>query len=369
MSLTQAQAQAQARAAGTAPAETPRFPGVRPVRVGPASTVLRPRYLVVVGALLVVAAALMAVSVALGDLGLSVAEVLAILVGGGDDGDRFVVLGLRLPRALTGLLVGVALGAAGAITQSVSRNPLASPDVLGVTAGASVGAVAMIVLAPTGGAVLGVPAAALLGGLAAAVAVYALAWRQGVDGFRLVLVGIGVSAFGTSLTTWLLVQAELNDAATATVWLTGSLNGRGWDHVVPVAVTIAVVALLAGPAAFALRALSLGDQTATGLGVRTQVTRLVLVLLAVALASVATAAAGPVPFVALVAPQVALRLTRSPTPPLVASGLLGGCLLLASDVVARTVLPVPLPAGVVTAVIGAPFLLHLLRRRIREVTP
>ncbi|MFH5821323.1 FecCD family ABC transporter permease [Georgenia sp. AZ-5] len=355
-----------------APARTPAphaVTGRRAVRLGPASAVLRPRVVAVMALLVLLGALLTAVSVALGDLGLNLLEVLAILAGGGEDGDRFVVLGLRLPRALTGLLVGFALGVAGAITQSVSRNPLASPDVLGITSGASVGAVAMIVLAPSGGAAVGVPAAALLGGLAAAVAVYALAWRQGVDGFRLVLVGIGVSAFGTSLTTWLLVQAEITDAASATVWLTGSLNGRGWDHALPVAATVAAVGLCAGPAAFALRALGLGDQVAAGLGVGVQRARLVLLLLAVTLASVATASAGPVPFVALVAPQVILRLTRTAEPALLASGLLGGCLLVAADVVARTALPVQLPAGVVTAVIGAPFLLHLLRRRIREVTP
>lgn len=346
-----------------------RTPGRRPLRLGRASAVLRRRTLVVLAALVGVAVVLTGVSIALGDLGLRLGEVLAILTGGGDDGDRFVVLGLRLPRALTGLLVGFALGVAGALTQTVSRNPLASPDILGITAGASVGAVATIVLAPAGGAVLGVPAAALLGGLAAAAAVYVLARRQGVDGFRLVLVGIGVNAFGTSLTTWLLVQAELTDAASATVWLTGSLNGRGWDHAVPVAVTVAVAALVLGPAAFALRALSLGDHVATGLGVAAERARLVLLLLAVVLASVATASAGPVLFVALVAPQVALRLTGTAVPPLVTSGLFGGCLLLAADLVARTALPVQLPAGVVTAVIGAPVLLHLLRRQIRKVAP
>lgn len=347
----------------------PAVRGRRTVRLGRVSGQLRPRLIAVVAALVLLAAFLTALSVALGDLDLSILEVLGILAGGGSGGDRFIVLGLRLPRALTGLLVGLALGVAGAITQSVTRNPLASPDVLGITAGASVGAVAMIVLAPAGAALLGVPTAALLGGLAAAIAVYTLAWRQGVDGFRLVLIGIAVSSFGTSLTTWLLVQTELNDAATATVWLTGSLNGRGWDHVVPVALTIAVVMLCIGPAVFALRALSLGDPIAAGLGVRPQRARFLLLFLAVALASVATASAGPVPFVALVAPQLTLRLTRTAEPPLLTSGLLGGCLLLAADVIARTALPVQLPAGVVTAVIGAPFLLHLLRRRIREVSP
>lgn len=338
------------------------------LRAGPISVAVRPRTALVGVVLAVLGVLVLALSISRGDFDISVAEVLAVLAGGGEDGQRFVVLGLRMPRALTGLLVGFALGVAGALSQAVSRNPLASPDVLGITAGASAGAVGVIVLAPSLGTTVGVPAAALAGGLLAALAVYLLAWRDGLDSFRLVLVGIGVWAFCTSLVTWFLVRAELNDAARATVWLNGSLNGAGWDDVPSLTAAVALAGVLAVPAAFALQALTLGDESAGGLGVRVNLARTALLGVAAVLASLAAAAAGPVPFVALVAPQIAVRLVRSAVPPLVVSGLLGACLLTASDVAARSLLPVPLPVGVVTGVLGAPVLLHLIRSRTREVT-
>lgn len=338
------------------------------LRAGPVAVPVR-RRAVVVGTVLVALTSLVAVvATARGDYPLPPADVLGVLLGGGDDGERFVVLGLRLPRVATGVLVGLALGIAGALTQSVSRNPLASPDVLGVTAGASAAAVAVLVLAPTVGTAVGVPAAALAGGLAAGLAVYVLAWRSGLDGFRLVLVGVGVNAFATSLVTWLLVLGDRTEAAQATVWLNGSLNASGWQDVPALLAVLGVALLLVGPAAFALRALSLGDESAVGLGVRVETTRTVLLLVAVVLASVAAAAAGPVPFVALAAPQIALRLTGAATPPLVVAGLVGACLLTASDLLARSVLTIPLPVGIVTGVLGAPYLLYLIRSRAREAT-
>jgi iron complex transport system permease protein len=310
------------------------------------------------------------VDVGRGDYPIGVLDVLRILAGGGEPADRFVVVELRLPRALTGLLVGLALGMSGAILQSVARNALASPDILGLTQGAGVGAVALLVLG--GGALggagrfVGPPLAALAGGLLAALAIYLLAWRQGVSGFRLVLVGIAVSAVLTSTVSYLLVVADLTEAAQATVWLTGSLNGRGWEHVVPVSVVVAAVGLLALAGSATLAALRLGDDSARALGLRLQTGQAVLLAVAVVLASVAVAAAGPVPFVALVAPQVALRLTRAPGPPVLAGGLAGAVLVLGSDVVSRTILPVELPVGVLTAVLGAPYLLYLLARRTRR---
>ncbi|MFP5336600.1 MAG: FecCD family ABC transporter permease [Actinomycetes bacterium] len=338
------------------------------LRVGAASVAVRPRSVTVAVTLVAVGLLVVAVGIGRGDYPIALPDVLRVLAGGGEAGERFVVLGLRLPRALTGLLVGAALGVAGALTQSVSRNPLASPDVLGVTAGASAGAVAVIVVAPAVGAAVGVPAAALAGGLAAGVALYALAWRRGLDGFRLVLVGVGINAFCTSLVTWFLVLADLTDAARATVWLNGSLNGAAWDDVPALTGALGATLLLAVPAAFALRALTLGDESAAGLGIRVDATRAALLVVAVVLASVATAAAGPVPFVALVAPQIALRLARTATPPLVVSALVGACLLTAADVLAQAALSIPLPVGVVTGVLGAPYLLYLIRSSSREAT-
>ena len=341
------------------------------VRIGPVSALWRPRALVVPALLALVALLLAAVDVGRGDYPIGVLDVLRIVAGGGEPADRFVVTELRLPRALTALLVGLAFGMSGAILQSIARNPLASPDILGITQGAGVGAVALIVLAggSVGGAAafVGPPVAALIGGLLAATAIYLLAWRQGVSGFRLVLVGIAVSAVLASLISYLLVVADITEAAQATVWLTGSLNGRGWEHVLPVALAVGAVGVVALVGGTTLAALRLGDDSARVLGVRLQTGQAVLLAVSVVLASVAVAAAGPIPFVALIAPQLALRLVRSAGPPVVAAGLVGAVLVVASDVVSRTVLPFELPVGVLTAAIGAPYLLHLLARRTRRL--
>jgi len=349
---------------------SPAVPGRSPLRLGPLSTVWRPRTVAGPIVLAAVAVLLLAVNVGIGDFPIGVPEVLRILAGGGEEADRFIVLGLRLPRSLTAVLVGIAFGLSGAITQSIARNPLASPDMLGITAGASVGAVALLVLG--GGALggvlslVGLPLAALLGGVVTAVVIYALAWREGVTGFRLVLVGIAAAAMLTAATSWLLIVGDLNEAARATVWLTGSLNGRGWEHVVPVGAVVLAAAVLAVVSHATVGVLRLGDDSARSLGTRLQGGQALLLALAVVLASVAVAAAGPIGFVALIAPQVALRLVRPAGPPLLASGLTGAVLVLAGDVIARTVLPTELPVGVLTSAIGAPCLIHLLIHRTRR---
>ncbi|MCW2742555.1 MAG: ABC-type Fe3+-siderophore transport system, permease 2 component [Blastococcus sp.] len=332
--------------------------------------VWRQRVVAVSVQLVVVALLVAALDVGRGDYPIGVLDVFGILAGGGDPADRFVVLELRLPRVLTALLVGLAFGMSGAILQSVARNPLASPDILGITQGAGAGAVALIVLG--GGslsgvaAFVGLPVAALVGGTAAAAAIYLLAWRQGVSGSRLILVGIAVAAMLTSLISYLLIVADITAAVQAVVWLTGSLNGRGWEHVVPVSLTVAGAALLTLLASSTLAALRLGDDGARSLGVRLHTGQAALLAVAVVLASVAVAAAGPIPFVALIAPQVAMRMVRSAGPPVLTSGLVGAVLVVGSDVVSRTVLPVELPVGVLTAAIGAPYLLYLIARRTRR---
>jgi iron complex transport system permease protein len=346
-------------------------PGRRAVRLGPASVVLRPRAVLVPIVLAAAAVLLAAVDVGRGDYPIGVLDVLRIVFGGGEQADRFIVMELRLPRALTALLVGLAFGMSGALLQSVARNPLAAPDILGITQGAGAGAVALIVLG--GGTlsgiagVIGLPIAALLGGLLAATVIYLLAWRQGVAGFRLVLVGIAIAAMLTSLISYLLILADITEASQATVWLTGSLNGRGWEHVVPVGSVVALFAVLALMSGSTLAALRLGDDSARALGVRLQTGQAVLLGVAVVLASVAVAAAGPIPFVALISAQVAMRLVRSAGPPVFAGGLVGAVLVVGSDVVSRTVLPVELPVGILTAALGAPYLLYLLARRTRRL--
>jgi iron complex transport system permease protein len=303
-------------------------------------------------------------SLTLGDFPISVGEALATLVGQGTSESAFIIRDLRLPRALTGLLVGASFGLAGAIFQRIARNPLASPDIIGVNAGAAAAAVFVIVILH--GSSSTVTVAALVGGLAAAAAVYVLSYKGGVSGYRLVLIGIGVTAVLGSLTSYLLTRAEIFDAQRATIWLTGSLNNRGWDHVRPVAVALAVLFPLTLVLARQLRALELGDDAAKGLGSPVELVRGGLILAGVVLAAIGTAAAGPIAFVALVAPQIARRLVHGRTTALVPAAAVGALLLVTSDVVARRVLaPTELPVGIVTAIIGAPYLLYLLARANR----
>lgn len=321
---------------------------------------------------------LVAVDMSVGDFPIPVRDVVATLLGGGDAGQQFVVMQLRLPQTATAVAVGAALGLAGALTQTLARNPLASPDILGITDGAAFFAVLAIVASGAsgyGGAVaagslqeVGVPLAALAGALLTALLLFVFAWRRGLDLQRLVLVGIGLGAALTAGTSYLLVNARIQDATSAQIWLSGSLTGRGWEHAVPVLVVVAVtlpVMLLLVPA---LNAMLLGDDAARGLGVRVQATQLAMLLAAVALAAVSVSAAGPLEFVAFVAPQIALRLTGGARPPLVAAMLCGAILVVGADLVSRAVLPFTVPAGIVTAAVGAPYLIYLLIRTNRRRT-
>lgn len=352
-----------------------RVPGRVPLRLGPFSGVWRPRPLLVALGGLVVLVLAVALDIGRGDYPLGVGEVLRVLIGGGEHAARFIVLDLRAPRALTGALVGAALAVAGAITQAVSRNPLASPDFLGITTGAAAAAVAVVVLGGSYGAIsgplaqVGVPVAALVGGLLTAGLIYLLAWRRGIQGYRFVLIGIGVHAVLLATISWLLVLGDVTDTARAMVWLNGSLAGRGWEHVLPVGLALLVLLPAALLLAFVLGALQLSDDTALGLGVRADATRAVLLLVAVGLAAVATAGAGPIAFVGLVTPQIAMRLARCARPPLLVSAILGAALVVLADLLARTAFGTAgLPVGIVTAVLGAPYLLFLIARRRRERT-
>lgn len=336
------------------------------VRLGRVSFVWRP-WIVCVTVLLAAATFLVfCLSIGVGDFPIALPQVIATILGRGEPVDEFVIMDLRMPRALAGCVVGMALGVSGAITQSIARNPLASPDILGITGGAGVVAVTLVTVSGgTAAAVadsVGLSGAALAGGLGTGLLVYFLAWRRGIDGFRLILIGISVSAVMEAVTTWLLVQADIRDVARAQAWLIGSLDNRSWDDVRVAAWCTLVLMAVVLCAAFQFKPMHLGDDVAAGLGVRYTRVRAVLLLCAVLLAGAAVSAAGPVPFVALVAPQVAMRLARCPTPPMVASGMLGALLLISADLVARTALPITLPVGVVTAAIGGPFLVYLLVR-------
>lgn len=323
---------------------------------------------------LVVLVLVLAWSVGAGDFPIPVPDVLAVLAGGGDPAHRFVIEELRLPRAGVALVVGASLGIAGALFQTFARNPLASPDVLGITDGASLGAVFVIVMGSSGGVLatgmssLGVAAAALAGGLVTSAALYLLAWRRGIDGTRFVLIGVGLSAVMTAGVSWLLTKAAIYDLPAALRWLAGSLAGRGWAEAQPAVYGL----LILGPVAIiltqTLRVMQLGDDSARGLGVRLQLAQGSILVVAVCLTAFAVSAAGPIDFVAFVVPQIALRLVGGSRPPLISSAILGALLVLTADTVSRVVFPTELPVGVVTAIIGAPYLLWLLSRVNRKVS-
>ncbi|MFI7126867.1 FecCD family ABC transporter permease [Nonomuraea sp. NPDC050153] len=330
--------------------------------VPPVSGVLHPRVIVVCLALAAAAFLAFCLGIGLGEVPLGLGEVVQALFGAGDQGTAFVVGELRLPRALTGLLAGVAFGVSGALFQTMTRNPLASPDMIGVTQGAGLAVVAGIVMGVGGTQVLG-----FAGAVVVALLTYLLAWRRGASGYRIVLVGVGVSWMCTSATEYLMVTTGDFQAQQALGWLFGNLNAREWSHVAPLALALAVLV----PAALLLgrwtRVLQLGDEVAVVLGAPVQAARLTLLLTGVALVAFGTAAAGPVAFVALAAPQIAQRLARTAWPPPLASGLAGSFIVLAADVVARLLIPdVELPVGVVTGVLGAPLLLWLLARARRR---
>lgn len=320
---------------------------------------------VVCGGLVLAVAALLVVAVGTGDYPIAPSDVVKALVGQGDGATAFVVETLRLPRALTALLAGAALGAAGAIFQSVSRNPLGSPDVIGFTAGSSAAAVFAITM--IGGGTATVAAGSIGGGLLTALSVYGLAFRDGVQGYRLVLIGIAISAMLEALTSYLLTRAKIEDLQAASVWLTGSLNGRGWEHVWPTLGALAVLLPACALLQRDLRMVEMGDDTAKALGVSVERSRLSNLLVGVLLTAVATAACGPVAFVALTAPQIARRLTAATGPGVLTAALMGAVLMLAGDVLAQRLFPsTPLPVGVVTGALGGLYLMWLLALEARR---
>jgi len=304
-----------------------------------------------------------AISLTLGEFPIAVGDVPAILAGGGTLIERDIVVGDRLPRVLTGLGVGAAFALSGAILQRIATNPLVSPDVIGINSGAALGA--LIVLTVMGGSGTTLVLGALIGALVTAAAILLIAYKRGLHGFRLVLVGIGVASVLTSAISYLLTRADTHEAMTAAVWLTGSLANRSTLHVAVIGVTLLVAVPAVAVLARHLQLLELGDDLARTLGTR-QVHRVALVLVAVTLAAMATAAAGPIGFVALVAPQIARRLLAERHTGLAPSAAIGALLVVGADLAARILFaPMAMPVGILTAIVGAPVLLWLLARANR----
>jgi iron complex transport system permease protein len=314
---------------------------------------------------------LFAVNVLLGTYTVTIPDFFRILAGHftGETipGASFIVMENKLPRAVTGVLIGLAFGISGAVFQTMLRNPLASPDIIGISYGASAAAVTAIVVFGAAGAAVSV--SALAGALGVALLIYLLAGRssgrtKSVAGYRLILVGIGFAAVMHALVSFLMTRSDVRTASEALVWLNGSLNSSSWDRAGVLALSLLVLLPLTAALAGNLRGLELGDDAAAGLGVRVEASRLGLMLAGVALAASATAAAGPVAFVAFLAGPIARRLLRGSVS-LPAAGLVGAAIVLAADFAAANVAPLlwdgtSLPVGVVTGALGAPFLLWLL---------
>lgn len=304
-------------------------------------------------------------SVGQGEYSVSPARVVQVLLGEGTRAERLAVVEWRMPRALMALVGGAALGVSGAIFQAMTRNPLGSPDVIGFTSGAYAGAVVSILVLRGEG--LGTTAGALLGGVATALVVYALAYRRGIHGFRLIIVGIGVSQILAAVTAWLMLKADLDLAVSAAVWGSGSLNGVTWRSLTDV--SIAVVVLLPGVvlAGRTLRALALGDDAARALGVPVKWAMLWLTVLGVALSAAVVAYCGLIMFISLAAPQIARRLVAAPGIPLVPTAFVGAALLAVSDWIALHGLgDREVPVGVVTVSLGGGYLIWLLIREARR---
>ncbi|UJW77507.1 FecCD family ABC transporter permease [Rhizobium sp. SL42] len=322
------------------------------------------RLLTVSAILFLASLAGIAFSLSTGAYHIRLTDVLATLVGNGDEQMRLVVLEWRLPRVLLAFLLGMALGMSGAIFQSLTRNPLGSPDVIGFATGSYTGG--LVVMLFLSGGYYATAAGALTGGLVTALLVYLLTYRQGIQGFRLIVVGIGVAAMLQALNAWMIRRAELDVAMSAALWGAGSLNGLGLEQLWPVLITLLVLlpplALLVRP----MRQLEMGDDMAAASGVQIGATRVFLIVLGVALTGLATAAAGPISFVALCAPQIARRLTRSAGVDLVSSALTGALLLIGADYIAQHAFGFQFPVGVMTVSLGGLYFIWLLIKEARK---
>ncbi|KAM9866604.1 Ferric enterobactin transport system permease protein FepG [Leucobacter aridicollis] len=300
-------------------------------------------------------AAVFLAALAAGDLALSPSEVWSALTGTANDFTQTVVLAWRLPRALAAVAFGAALGAAGSIFQTLTRNPLGSPDIIGFNTGAYTGVLLALILIPAPG-FAATATAALVGGLAAAGLVLLFSSRSGVGGHTFVLAGIAISAALGAWNTWLVYKTDTATATASSVWAAGTLDNTRWELLQPVLIALAVIAAATAMTAPKLRIIELGDDLAHALGLRVGATRLLLVVCAVGLTAVTTAAAGPIMFVALAAPHLA-RAVLPRTHPTLAAALAGALLLSIADwLAAHAFAPTQLPVGAVTVSIGGVYL-------------
>lgn len=335
-------------------------------RYGRASICYLPKSLYWLAALTLLVIILAVYCLSVGSYSISVAELWQVLTGQSEQGiQQRIVLNLRLPRVLTAVFVGAALGMSGAVFQSVSRNALGSPDVIGFTTGAATGAIAQIVLFESGPVQVAI--AAVVGGLATAAVVYLLARKAGVvGGYRLILTGIGLGAVLSALNGLMLVKGNIDNAMSANLWLAGSLDARNWSHALPVLATVLIVFPLVFALAKSLSMLEMGDDLATQLGIRVERVRVVMLFAAVVLAAVATGAAGPIAFIALAAPQLIRRLICRDCLSIYGAAIMGALLMVIADLITQLhPFSLNLPIGRMTGIVGGMYLVWLLTRSNR----
>ena len=317
----------------------------------------------VIGALVVAVVGMYAVSLMVGQTFYSPGEVARVIAGQTVPGASFTVGELRLPRATLAVLAGIAFALGGATFQKMLRNPLASPDIIGISHGASAAAVfAITVLTVSGAAVSFV---AIIASLATAMAIYFLSFKDGVVGTRLILIGIGIAAMLQSVVSYLLIRASTWDLQVAMRWITGSINGASWSLALPLVCAVVALGGILLAQSRQLELLQLGDESASALGVRVERTRLVVIVAAVGLIAFATAAAGPIAFVAFLSGPIAARLVGPTGSVLVPAALVGALLVLVADLVGQFAFGTRYPVGVITGVLGAPYLVYLLIRTNR----
>ncbi|GAB3240808.1 FecCD family ABC transporter permease [Kineosporia babensis] len=321
------------------------------------------RRLVVLSVLSVLIVVMVAVSLMVGRTFYPPMDVLRVIMGQEVQGASFTVGRLRLPRTVMAVLAGACFGLGGVTFQTMLRNPLASPDIIGISTGASTAAAFAIITLGLSGT--GVSAFAIGAGLGVAMLVYLLAYKDGVSGIRLILIGIGIAAMMQSATSYVLSTAGQWDLQEALRWLTGSLNGMRWPSVVLVAVIMILFVPLLSVVAKDLNMLQLGDDTASALGVRVDRTRLLVVIAAVGLIAFATSATGPIAFLAFLAGPIAVRLVGPGSSMLLPAALVGALLVLIADFCGQYALGTRFPVGVVTGVLGAPYLIYLIIRTNR----
>lgn len=323
----------------------------------------RIRFTLTLVVLATVTAALWMLSLMFGDSFYTLADVVSVIKGDTVPGASFAVGELRLPRATIAIVAGFAFGVSGIIFQTMLRNQLASPDIIGISAGAAAAGSTMIVLFHASQAA--VSTVALMVSLGVAALTYLLALKSGFTGTRLILTGIGIAAMLQAWTTYVLSKASAWDLPTATRWLTGSLNNMSWERGFPLVITVLAVTPLLLIGAHKLSILELGDDVATSLGLRVNLLRGALVVGAVMLIAVATSATGPISFVAFMAGPIAIRIFRPGANLIVPSGLVGALLVLAADLAGQYLFGTRYPVGVITGAFGAPFLIYLLVRASR----